>query len=107
MKISDLDLQQMKHVLQKIDELEKSDGWKMLKDIMATEREVFFRKMSAPDAVVVDPILNYNRGIIEGTYRMADLPNKLIAELANQITLAQATLNAAQAGNKPVSGSNP
>lgn len=105
MKISELDPQQMSHVLTKIEELEKSDGWIMLKRIMATEREEFFRKIAAPTATIVPEVVHYQRGIIEGTYRMADLPDRLIAELKNQITLVKAT-QAAQTPS-PTNQGNP
>lgn len=97
MKISELDPQQMAHVLKKMEELQQLDGWTMLKNIMAAERETFFRKMADPTSTIVPEIIHYNRGIIEGSYRMADLPDKIIAELKNQLTL----INAKKAAQQP------
>ena len=102
MKLSDLDLQQMTHVLKKIEELRATDGWDILKQIMASEREVFFRKMAEPTSSIIPEVIHYNRGIIESTYRIADLPDRVILELQNRIHLAQATKQAAalpQKGN--------
>lgn len=95
MKISELTLQEQEHVLKKIEELAKHDGWDILKQIMSTERETFFRKMSEPGATIVPEVIHYNRGIIEGTYRMSELPEKLAAQLKASINIATAQLNAA------------
>lgn len=97
MNLSELNAAELAHVLKKIEELHQSDGWVMLKQIMATEREAFFRKMSAPNASIVPEVVHYNRGIIESTYRVADLPDKLIVEIKNHLNL----LNAQKAAQQP------
>ncbi len=106
MNLSELDAVQLAHVLNKIEELQQSDGWVMLKQIMANERETFFRKMASPNASVVPEVIHYNRGIIEGTYRMADLPERLAVEIKNHLNLLNAQ-KATQQTTAPLTGGTP
>lgn len=87
MRLNDLTPQEAEHVLKKLQELVRMDGWSILKKIMATEREDFFRKAAAPNSPITPTIFDYNRGIIEGTYRLADLPDKAIKVLETNIKL--------------------
>lgn len=48
---------------------------------MATEREDFFRKTAAPSNTATRELFDYNRGIIEGTYRLESLPDNAIKVL--------------------------
>lgn len=92
MKINELDPSQAAHVLAKIKELQSSDGWTFLQQIMADERETFFRKFADPSASPMsDQVVHYNRGIIESTYRLANLPATAITQLEYliQLKLAQ------------------
>lgn len=107
MNLSELNAQELAHVLKKIEELQQSDGWAMMKQIMGTERETFFRKMSSPTASIVPEVVHYNRGIIEGSYRVADLPDKLIVELKNHLNLLNAQAAAQQATAAPLTGGTP
>jgi len=94
MLFSALSLEEQKHYYNKVQELAKSDGWIMLKRIIESEREAFFRGISAPTGALDDKLYHYNRGIIEGTYRFIDLPTKVLTELASSVMLAEAEARA-------------
>lgn len=87
MKFTNLKTSEKRRFLTKIDELRKSDGWAILQQIIASEREDFFRKLSAPDSPLSVDIYHYSRGVIEGTYRLAELPDRVINELATGIKI--------------------
>jgi len=91
MNLSKLSPSELAHVLKKVEEVQKSDGWEIMKQIMAFEREEFFRKMAEPKASIVPEVLHYNRGIIEGTYRVCELPDKIIAVIQNSLALSSAS----------------
>jgi len=94
MLISSLTLEEQKHYQKKVKELVNSDGWIMLKRIIETEREAFFRGISSPTGTLDEKLYHYNRGIIEGTYRFVDLPTKVLTELSSHIMMAEAEANA-------------
>lgn len=94
MNLTSLSLEEQKHILKKIKELRDSDGWKFLQNIMAAEREEFFRRVVGPTTPPDEKLWHYNRGIMEATYRLHELPNKVLTELVSAITLAEATKRA-------------
>lgn len=94
MNLTSLTLAEQKHIASKVKEVADSDGWKFLQNIMAAEREEFMRKVCAPTAPVSKEAYEYNRGIMEGTYRLHDLPTKVLTELRSSIKLAEATIAA-------------
>lgn len=95
MNLTGLTLEEQKHIARKIKELSESDGWRFLQNIMAAEREEFMRKIVSPAGPLDEKVFHYNRGIMEGTYRLHELPNKVLTELQSGIRLAEATLAAA------------
>ena len=94
MKLIELEPRQQQHVLNKIKELQASDGWSFLKEIMAHEREEFFKKIANPQANTHPDVINYNRGIIQASYSLADMPEKVISQLEGALQLFMATQNA-------------
>ena len=101
MKLQSLTPSEQAHVLGKIKELEASDGWKMIQSIMASEREDFFRKLSLPNASTSPDVVNYSRGIIEGTYRLHDLPKSIISTLETSLLIHQSTQAATTPTQQP------
>ncbi len=91
MDINNLTEQETRHILKKIEELSSSDGWDILKSIMASETETFFRKIAAPQQNTSVDQYHYNRGIIESYYRTRELPDKLKAELSNRLLFIEKT----------------
>ena len=89
MRINELTPSEAEHVLKKLTELTKTDGWVMLKKIMASEREDFFRKTASPTNSTGRDLFDYNRGIIEGTYRLESLPDNAIKVLEGAVKLAK------------------
>lgn len=90
MKIDDLDPAQAAHILAKVKELQASDGWVFLQQIMAEEREAFFRKFSSPRSQLSDQDVHYSRGVVETSYLLGELPSKTIARLESHIQLKMA-----------------
>jgi hypothetical protein len=82
------------HILKKVEELVQSDGWSILKQIMETETEQFFRKMALPETDLSGDKLHYTRGIIEGAYRLKTLPDTVILRLKNDLDMAAKTKSA-------------
>jgi len=68
-------------VQEKIKELRDSDGWDIIKQIMEEEISTFIRKMASPDSRVDRDTINYNRGVIEGSYRLKSLPDTIITQI--------------------------
>lgn len=91
MKISDLTPEQKAHVHEKMKDLIKSDGWEMIRAIMNEEIRSYYRKISAPTYKPDIDQHNYDRGIIEGTYRLQDLPAKIVETIENDLKLLDAT----------------
>ena len=94
MNPSTLTLEEQKNIIKKVKELRDSDGWKFMQNIIAAEREEFMRKVIGPTAPLDEKIYHYNRGIMESTYRLQDLPNKVLTELTSAVTLAEAVIKA-------------
>lgn len=91
MKLNELDLSAQKSVLKKIEELKSSDGWEILRQIMASEREDFFRKLAGPATPITNEVYHYNRGLIEAAYRFTDLPQNIIDQLVTAIRIKEST----------------
>lgn len=90
MKIANLKPEEQAHVLKKVKELQKTDGWVMLQQIMASEREDVFRKLAAPNASTAPEVIHYHRGIVEGTYRLQELPDRIVHELETHLKIHEA-----------------
>lgn len=90
MDITKLTDEQQVHVLHKMEELVKSDGWEMLKSIVLNEIELMYRKLSSPQQAGADlPTVRYHLGIIESSYRLNELPDKVISTLKEDIKFKQ------------------
>ena len=85
MNLNELTPAEQAQTLKKLQELKASDGWAIIESIIASERETLFRKVSAPDYSTDHDFLNYTRGVIEGSYRLAELPSKAITLLENAL----------------------
>lgn len=90
MNLTGLTIEEQKHIYSKVKELQTSDGWKFIQNIIAAEREEFMRKVIGPSAPLDEKVYHYNRGIMESTYRLQDLPNKVLTELNSAIKLHEA-----------------
>ena len=84
MDINSLTPEQQKHVASKLEELSVHPGWQLLLKIIDADREAYFRKVSDPSFTPAMKDLNefnYNRGIIEATYRFSRMPQNLMNNL--------------------------
>ncbi len=85
MKLNELTYAEQKHIISKLKELVAHDGWSILKQLIASEREEFILKHTAPSATFDEKIGHFNRGITHASYSFATLPDKAIVQLAGLI----------------------
>lgn len=96
-----LPLPEKRVLRRKIADLMASDGWQIITNIMKEEREDLFRKFASPKFNSAEDNINYNRGVIEASYRLDELPSKLLQQLEEDITIEEAMAIAME--NKPES----
>ncbi len=90
MNVNDLTPKEKAEIHKKIEALAKSPGWDILKQIMQHEIGVFYRKISSPASNITLDTLNFNRGIIEGSFRLMELPTNILQQLSTDIAIASA-----------------
>lgn len=94
MNINTMTIEEQRHIGTKLEELKNSDGWHILCQIMAAERETLFRKFANPAFNPHSENINYHRGTIEASYLLAELPTRTLAVIENNIRMAAATTTA-------------
>lgn len=107
MKLTDLSHEEQKHVLSKIKELAKSDGWKFLQQIMSAEREEFIRKMVAPNSTLDEKLWHYNRGIMEASFNLMTLPQNAVTQLTGLIQFHEKVAESKTPMPKPTTETTP
>lgn len=94
MKLTSLTDREQAEALKALQDLKASPGWTILKDIIQEEQQSFFRNFSAPKPSTSIEEVHYTRGIIEGTFRLLALPDKVATLLEDNLLLTAAAKKA-------------